>query len=112
MSIKGFLLTWGFTSKPREERQSTHRRAETIADQDQVFGYFNGIGITNGTPGTLSDSAVRAGVHEVVNGNYTASQKYEMLDALTFAVYNNHERGMAADVLDDISRAIDKVQGF
>jgi hypothetical protein len=76
------------------------------------YDYLTEIGVINGTPGRLSDAAVRDGINEALYGNYTPDQRYELLDNLTFAVHNNHADGMAADVLDDISRAIDKVQGM
>jgi hypothetical protein len=67
--------------------------------------------VINGTPGRLSDEAVRAGINQVLHGNYTQQETYDLLDNLWFATSNNHADGDAADVLDEISRAIDKVQG-
>lgn len=74
------------------------------------YDYLTEIGVINGTPGRLSDEAVRAGINEALYGNYTQQEKYDLLDKLTFAVYNNHARGAAADVLDEVSRAIEVVQ--
>jgi hypothetical protein len=81
-----------------------------ITQQDD-YEYLTEIGVINGTPGRLSDAAVRDGINEALHGNYTSAQRYELLDNLTFAVHNNHADGMGANVLDEISRAIDKVQG-
>lgn len=75
------------------------------------YDYLTEIGVINGTPGRLSDEAVRAGINKALYGDYTQQEKYDLLDNLTFAVYNNHADGAAADVLDEVSRAIDVVQG-
>jgi len=110
MSLKGFLLTWGFASKERtEERAQSGQRAQAV-EQDYSYEFLSDHRIINGTPGTLSDSQVLTAIYKVEHGNYTSDGKYGLLDNLTFAVHNNHERGMAAGVLDEISDAIARVQ--
>jgi hypothetical protein len=76
------------------------------------YDYLTEMGVINGTPGTLSDAAVRVGISQALNGDYSPDERYELLDKLTFAVHNNHARGAAADVLDEVSKAIDRVLGL
>lgn len=65
--------------------------------------------VTNGVPGSMSDANVLAAIRRIENAPLANEVKYEMLDALYFMTINNHASGMAADVINDISRATDKV---
>ena len=108
--VVAVAISWtGGKSKPVNTGPA--KPGTRLVNNQSEYDYLTDIGVINGTPGRLSDAAVRVGINEALYGDYTLSERYELLDNLTFAVCNNHADGMAADVLDDISRAIDKVQG-
>jgi hypothetical protein len=67
-------------------------------------------GILAGKPGSINDAYVTATIRKIANHPHlTQDEKYQCLDALTFLTWNNHPDGVAARVLDDISKAIENL---
>lgn len=59
----------------------------------------------------VNDETVRAYIRRIQNSKRLSNdEKYSLLDSLSFLVINNHSDGIAARVLDEISKAIAKLQ--
>ncbi len=113
MSILAAILKVIFIgpSPRREEYEPPARRvAPTIGEANAQHDYFVSCGIVNGTPGSLDDQDIYTAIAQIENSDLSSDEKYNRLDPLTFAVWNNHADGMAAyEALDAISKAIEKL---
>jgi hypothetical protein len=67
-------------------------------------------GIIGGRPDSITDADVLTILVKIVNHPHlTKAQKYQCLDALMFKVWNCHPHGMAARVLNEISKAVEQL---
>jgi hypothetical protein len=88
------------------------KRTPTIEEQNELFKLYDELGIVNGTPSSWSDDFIRGRIDEIMQSNVDNDAKYAALEALDVGTQNNHAHGLAADVRDEITQAIDKVLGY
>ncbi len=57
----------------------------------------------------MTDLEVLLKIKQIECSDLSPEEKYKQLDTLTFEVWNKHPDGMAARVLDEISKAIQEL---
>jgi len=102
----GLVIVVSLPSKARpvDMGPAKVKHQRVVIDERMVFD-----AVTNGVPGSWSDRDVFAAIHQIEQSKFSNEEKYELFDALYFKTVNNHAHGMAADVINDIFKATDKV---
>lgn len=61
------------------------------------------------TSAAIDDQTVREYIRRIQKTTLPKDRKYDLLDSLSFLVINHHRDGIAAKVLNEISKAIEEL---
>ena len=99
------VVTWDWPrSRPVDVGPAKVKHQRVVIDERMIFD-----AVTNGVPGSMSNRDVLAAIRQIENAPLSNDVKDQLFDALYFKTVNNHAQGMAADVINDISKARDNL---
>jgi len=111
-NIISFVVTWDpyYLKSEAEQDAGKPLSVPTVRNKGKsIQDAYQHYGITHGTPGSATESDVRAKLNTILRSGESKDNKLDALEALHWYTVNNVQFGGASNVLEEVDRATEKV---